>query len=336
MSAFNKLLIVDGSYLLHRQLNQKELSALVDKNKEPTGGVFGFLRSLNLEIHECGNYFPVVVFDHGLSSRRVKIDINYKKSTEKDMSTKIIASNNSFYDYVRNYRRQRSLLAGLLPNFGIPVLMFDGWEGDDLIALLSRISESCLILTDDNDMLQLLTETCQIKQPMGKKLWTLSEFLNEKHYSDVFDFVLYKAIKGDKSDNIPSSCKGVGDKYINDLIKLIRAFLIDRSKNKWKNFSDIIKDSDKVQVLCTEFGLHYRKAYCNFDYERFIKNVELVDLSLVKDYDNIIRSMTATIFDCNSRVSFFDIMSELKDMGITDIPVESLLSAVLIRHRNLK
>ena len=78
---FNKVLIIDGSYLLHRQLHQPRVSDLEN------GGVFGFLRSISKEIHNSKGFFPIVAFDHGLSKRRVEIDPYYKKANERKGSS---------------------------------------------------------------------------------------------------------------------------------------------------------------------------------------------------------------------------------------------------------
>lgn len=325
---FNKVLIIDGSYLLHRQLHQPNLSDL------DYGGVFGFIRSISKEIHNSKNLFPVVAFDHGLSKRRINIDPYYKKANERDTEEKIISSVDSNDEYIRKYRTQRSKLCEILPYVGIPTLMFEGWEGDDIIYLLSKMCNESIISTDDRDMLQLVSENCNIRRPMADEFWDISK-LKEDGYDDVFDFVIHKAIIGDKSDNIPSSCKGVGDIYAKKLSKLIRIFSEDRETNKWHNIDRYPKDDESMKSLCKKANIEFRKAYTNFDFERFIKNVELIDLCLVSDYNTIKTSMIGTLSNCNNDINYMNMAYAFGDMGIRGISIDTLMSDVFSRYRNL-
>ena len=79
---FNKVLIIDGSYMIHRSLHIPEVFELKCSSGERTGGIFGFLRTLSSELRICGDYFPVVCFDEGLAPRRLAADPNYKKAME--------------------------------------------------------------------------------------------------------------------------------------------------------------------------------------------------------------------------------------------------------------
>ena len=74
---YKKILIVDGSFLLHRVLSVPDIFALKNTKGVKTGGVYQFLRSLQREIINDGDYYPVVCFDKGLSKRRTDIDKNY-------------------------------------------------------------------------------------------------------------------------------------------------------------------------------------------------------------------------------------------------------------------
>ena len=325
---FNKVLIIDGSYLLHRQLHQPNIKEL------DNGGVFGFIRSISKEIHNSSNFFPVVVFDHGLSQRRISADLYYKKANERDTEEKLVTSNDIDDEYIKQYRTQRSKLYEILPYVGIPTIMYEGWEGDDLIYLLSNISKQSIISTDDRDMLQLVSETCTIRRPMANENWTMQKLV-ESGYKDNFDFVICKSILGDKSDNIPSSCKGVGDKYVQSLSKLIRGFSDNRDLNSWKNIDRFPKDIETMQMLCNKINVEFRKAYINFDFNRFITNVELIDLHLVKGYDNIIRSIVGTLTNCINCIDYMKMANELVDMDIKEISIDTLITDVFSRYRNL-
>lgn len=332
----NQVLLIDGSYLLHRQLRQPELYSLKNASGDGTGGVFGFLRSFNKEISNYPKYFPVVVFDKGLSQRRIKLDEEYKRANERDTTYKLITSDTVEDEYITQYRKQRTVLSEILPYLGVPVLMFDGYEGDDLIYMVSQMCNDCLLLSDDKDMLQLLSDSCKIRRPMANEYWTLEKFLKDRNYIDTFDFVVYKALRGDDSDNIPSSCKGVGDKTILPLIRLIREFSKDRKTNEWYNLEyNFPKTEEQLKNICDKFNLTYKKAYLNFNADRFIRNVGLVDLNLCDDLDVIEKSVITKLENCHNGVNFFAVMKELSKYNIYDIHIEQIITGVLVKHNNL-
>ena len=201
----NKLLIIDGSFVLHRALHLNDVFDLKNSKGYRTGGIYQFLRMINKEVRTGGQYFPVVVFDMGLSSRRVNLDPDYKNARERARQDQMVLTpEESERDYVKQYRKQRNLLSVILPYFGIPVIKFPGWEGDDLMYILSKVCAECVILTDDRDMLQLLSKTVTVVRPKAEERVTLDSFLSENGYETIRDFVVYKALLGDNSDNIPS------------------------------------------------------------------------------------------------------------------------------------
>ena len=333
---YNKLLIVDGSYLLHRQLHQKEIFELRAANGERSGGVFGFLRSLNREILNCPEYFPVVVFDQGLCPRRVAADENYKHAKERAQQANVILTpEESDCDYVEQYRIQRNKLIILLSFFGIPSIKIYNWEGDDIMYILSKLSRDSIVLTDDRDMLQLLSPTCKVKRPMAKEMWTLESFLEDKNLSDTFEYVICKAITGDGSDNIPGSCKGVGGTNATNLSKVLRTYSIDRSKNLWDSMDNYPSTEKDLRDLCDQLGVKYRAAYLNIDRDRFIKNMELVDLNLVEFDEDVLDSISSTLSTCRNSIDFFAAMKMLSDLSIREFPADVLIENVYSRYCNL-
>lgn len=328
MNELNKLLIIDGSFLLHRALHLSDVFELKNSKGFRTGGIFQFLRMLNKEVREGGQYFPVVVFDMGLADRRTKLDPDYKNARERAKQDQMVLTpEESDIDYVKQYRKQRNLLNVILPYFGIPVLKFPGWEGDDLIYILSKVCEECVILTDDRDMLQLLSEKVTVMRPKAEEYVTLDKFLAENGYTDIHDFVIYKALLGDNSDNIPSAAKGVGKATVNDMVKLVKPYL---------NMRDAYpRDPESLKSICQNNGIKYRKAFLNWDLERFDINLQLVDLSLVKVEPRFLDSIKATISNSEQQCSYFKAIKALADLEITDFDLDSLVREVKLRRAYL-
>lgn len=324
--SYGRILAVDGSYLIHRALHQKQIFELRGPNGERSGGVFQFMRSLKSEMAKNPDYFPVVCWDGGLSKRRVHADPFYKHADERNTDPEVLTTEEADTDYLTQYRKQRAKTMEILSYFGVPSLRFTQWEGDDLIYILTTISEVCRVLTDDKDMLQLLSETTSVRRPMANELIEYDKFLEENGYETIHDFVMQKSITGDGSDNIPSSCNGVGN---GTAIHLIRA-LKECSK---RNIDFRIPDN--VKKLCKDNGMIYRSAFSNFNIERFLINMELVDLKRVKFDQQIYESILATIDSCKNGVNYFACVSVLKSLGINEVSPDEMIQMVSSRYKHL-
>lgn len=332
---YKHVMIFDGSYAIHRALNVPELFNLRNPfTGERTGGVYGTLKIIFSELEKNNTYFPIVVFDNGLASRRLNADPSYKHADIRNNDTSLLTPEELDNDYVTQYRKQRNKLCEMLPYFGIPVLKYKGWEGDDLQKIVSDLTEDTLIVTDDKDMLQLLNKNCRIRRAMADELWTESEFIASHGFDDISDFIIWKAINGDKSDNIPGSCKGVGNASINAFIKIIKSM---RNIDGTFDFSNYPKDIDTMKAYCTSLDVPYKKAYLNFDSTRFLINIELVDLNkvLLDCTDEFIESIKATIENDSECTDYFKAVAALNDMAIKYFPADEFISMIAIRKSNL-
>lgn len=296
-----------------------------------TGGVFQFLRMLNKEVRCAGDYFPVVVFDNGLSSRRTDLYDDYKKALERaKQDAMVLTPEESDIDYVTQYRKQRNLLSVMLPYFGIPAIKIAGWEGDDLIYILTQLAADSIILTDDKDMLQLLSDTCKVRRPMADELWTLDGFLESNQYESIRDFVIYKALLGDNSDNIPSSCAGVGMGTVNELVKLIKLYL----ESSGEGF-EYPKTDKELKAICEQSGVKYRKAYLNWNKDQYAVNLQLVDLGLVEINARVVESIMANIRNSENLANYFSVIKFLSDLEITEFSPDDLMRETKLKRTYL-
>lgn len=339
---YKKILIVDGSFLLHRVLSVPNIFDLRNSKGVRTGGIYQFLRSLAREITIDGDYFPIVCFDQGLSKRRTNTDIHYKKYNEHINATHIhLTPDEQDVDMLTQYRLQRNKITEILTYIGIPTLRFPEWEGDDLMYIISKMSENSLVITDDRDLLQLLSDTCNVRRPKADETWDIDRFLTEGlecgKLNSLSDFVVYKAVIGDSSDNIPSSCTGVGKVLVGSLIPVINHFKTD---DGW-DFTNYPTTEEDMKKLCAEVSeqtgvqIKYRKAFLNFNSYRFFKNVELVDLSKVEFVPEIIDSIKATISNSRSQVDYFRLASAIAECEIRELNIDTLMAIVKNRFANL-
>ena len=294
---YNKLLLIDGSHALHRNIAQPNLWEMRNAEGTRTGGVFGTLNTLLKETSNY-NYFPVVIFDGHLSPRRLAIYDNYKRNKDKQLLLEGVAYEEpTEYDLLQNeqrqeYNRQREVLKEILICLGIPVLHFENWEGDDLIYILTQISKDSIIVSDDKDMLQMICDNaerrCRVRRGMRDEFWDMKSL--EDMGIDQGEYIACKAICGDPSDNIPSACYGVGEKTALGLYKIYQ-----HSRTVTAGFP---QDEKALTEVCKILNISKRKAYLDFDENQFLTNMLLMDLSLVQE--DITQEVLNMIYDAIS------------------------------------
>lgn len=103
---------------------------------------------------------------------------------------------------------------------GIRFLSYNELEADDIVSISAKyLSMYCpnvskiVILTNDNDYQQLSSDHIKVMNMQGK-------LLNQRGTGDPLKDKRMKIVLGDKSDNIPSVCKGVGPKTLEKVIDL--------------------------------------------------------------------------------------------------------------------
>jgi 5'-3' exonuclease len=267
-----------------------------------------------------------------LSKRRIATDINYKCAIDRINEDVVLTDETINDDYVTQYRKQRSMLIDALSFAGIPSLRFNGWEGDDLMYILSKLSKDSVVLTDDKDMLQLVSETCKVYRPMHEQLYDVQKLLSDYNLNTVYEFVINKAIIGDESDNIPGCCKGVSSGTSNNIVKILNI-----CNERGLSFNDLIHSTYDLKAFCKNNDIKFFKSYTNFDLQRFKTNMELIDLKRVdKDItDEIVMSIISNVSNCQNNISYLGFMQKLGEYDVLDINSDELVMNVKLRVKNL-
>lgn len=314
-----KILIIDGSFLLHRALHVGELYELCTSDGIGTGGVFQFLRSMYSEVKNFDCYYPIVCWDAGLAERRLSVYDNYKHDAERkieERELKALGQEPEIDDYLVKYREQRELTMAILKDLGVPSLRFYGWEGDDLLYIVSRMTDDGVVLTDDKDLIQLLSPTIRISRPMAGQLLEYNSYQAEHHDPDMRKFITEKAIVGDVSDNIPKCAEGVGPKTASYI-----AGLMIEHRDDWK---DILSQSTK-------------KAHRNFLSESSLKqfeiNMELIDLNRVKVTSDIVQKISMVIENETHIPDYFKTVAKVGQLEMTDLDINGLIAKLTDLYR---
>lgn len=195
----NITLLIDGSNMFIRNCSIPSLAELINSKGQKTGGIFGTLRSILLEI---GTWNPISIFfimDKSGSNRRKKLYPEYKINRGKGFKTSVINADLTVEERMEYEARARQIevLKELLPLLGIKFCMIPGLEADDIISYLSNIFEYSTICSCDTDFIQLQSKNTIVYNPITRKVRDVEEF-----GSIGPTYALLKSIIGDPSDNI--------------------------------------------------------------------------------------------------------------------------------------
>ncbi len=175
----------------------------VTSQGEPTAATYGFASILLRMLQEKPDYLAVA-FDTGRSFR----DDLYPeyKATRAKMPDEMQVQMDRIYQ--------------LVEAFGFPILEYEGYEADDVLGSVAHrlVREhedlGVRIITGDRDLLQLVTERIIVTLP-GRKLADAENYTPQRVKEELGilprQLVDYKALVGDKSDNIPG-VPGIGHK----------------------------------------------------------------------------------------------------------------------------
>jgi DNA polymerase-1 len=190
-----RLAVIDGKSVFYRGYYAMPGLSLPDGT--PTGGVFGFA-SIAIElIKKLEPDYVAVAWDiKGTSAaKRLEIFPEYKAGRTKP--------SDDFY-------AQLPILREVLAAFNWPLYELDQYEADDIMGTFAVEAkeegvEACLI-TGDYDLLQLIDDNTgvYITRTGSSDLVRYDDAAFEEKYGvKVHQFVEYKALVGDSSDNIP-------------------------------------------------------------------------------------------------------------------------------------
>ncbi|MBS6285548.1 MAG: DNA polymerase I [Haemophilus parainfluenzae] len=193
----NPLVLVDGSSYLYRAFHA--FPPLTNSAGEPTGAMYGVLNMLKSLISQVQPSHIAVVFDAKGKTFRDEMFEQYK-SHRPPMPDDL--------------RKQIQPLHDIIRALGIPLLVIEGVEADDVIGTLavaaSKANQKVLISTGDKDMAQLVDDNIMLINTMNNTLLDRDAVI-EKYGIPPELIIDYLALMGDNADNIPGVA-GVGEK----------------------------------------------------------------------------------------------------------------------------
>ena len=199
MSEFqaNKLVLVDGSSFLFRAFHA--VPPLSNVQGQPTNAIYGVSNMLRKLLHDHNTAYFAVVFDAPGKTFRHDLFPEYK------------AHRPPMPD---DLRVQIQPLHDLIRNLGLPLIMLEGVEADDVLGSLAKTAANLglqvVISTGDKDLAQLVTEQITLENTMTNTVLDISGVI-AKFGVKPEQIIDYLALMGDSVDNIPGIPK-VGPK----------------------------------------------------------------------------------------------------------------------------
>ncbi|MFH1423613.1 MAG: 5'-3' exonuclease H3TH domain-containing protein [Candidatus Nealsonbacteria bacterium] len=201
-----QLLVFDSNSVIHRAFHA--LPPLTTKRGEVVGAVYGFLLVFLKAIKEFQPDFVAACFDVKGPTFRHEKYAQYKAQRPKAPPELYL---------------QIPMVKDVLKNFGVPIFEKQGFEGDDLIGTIAKLSPvETIIISGDSDNLQLINDKIKVYAlRKGVKDTVLYDtvLVAEKYQGlKPKQLIDYRALRGDPTDNIPG-VKGVGEKTATDLLQ---------------------------------------------------------------------------------------------------------------------
>lgn len=249
------LVLIDGSSYLYRAFHA--LPPLTNSKGQPTGAVKGVVNMLRRMTRDYPQSAIAVIFDAKGKTFRDDLYAEYK-ANRPPMPDELRLQVQPIYDVVAA--------------MGLPLLIVEGVEADDVIGTLARQASEqkmdVVISTGDKDMAQLVTEHVTLINTMTETKLDI-QGVKDKYGFGPELMIDYLALMGDSSDNIPG-VEGVGEKTAVALIQGaggIDAIYSDLEKIRTLDFRGAKKMPEKLLEQKEMAYLSYQLATIKTDVE---------------------------------------------------------------------
>lgn len=264
----DNVLVVDGTNLIYR--NHFVHTYRKTKTGIQTGGLYGTIRSLKSYIKTFNPKQIFICFDKSEFTFRNRIYSEYKA---KRKETEIELLN------------QFPMLKEYCKLVNLPFIEVDNYEADDIIGSLSCNAKDYGLnpyaVTGDKDILQLIDKNIKVLYLSNKgPIIYKEDDLMEEYGINANQFLDYKALVGDQSDNIPG-VPGIGKVRASNLLGIYGSLdniyenleeLEGMQKKNIRNYKEQAYLSKKLSKIVCDMELDYDKYFKQYIEEGFNLN----------------------------------------------------------------
>ena len=256
-----RLIVFDSNSVIHRAFHA--LPPLTTKKGEVVGAVYGFLLVFLKAVKEFQPDFIAACFDVKGPTFRHEKYAQYKAQRPKAPPELYL---------------QIPMVKDVLKNFGVPVYEKQGFEGDDLIGTIAKLSPiETIIVSGDSDNLQLIddkTKVYTLRKGVKDTVLYDEKLVTEKYQGlKPKQLIDYRALRGDATDNIPG-VKGVGEKTATELLQRFGTLeniyrKLDEIKPKTKELLVKSKEdafaSKDLAIIIQDVPMDFNLQDCSWD-----------------------------------------------------------------------
>jgi DNA polymerase-1 len=209
----NRLVLIDSFALIYRAFYG--IPPTLTRDGHPINAAYGFASAILAAIKDLQPEYLVACFDLPKKTKRHEDYVEYK-AHRKPMPDDLIP--------------QIQYCKKILESMNIPIVSAEGYEGEDIAATIVHKVKSqksiksegieSIIVTGDSDTFQLVDDRTMVySMARGAQHAVMydEKRVIERYGLPPADFVDYKALKGDTSDNIPG-VPGIGEKTAANII----------------------------------------------------------------------------------------------------------------------
>lgn len=202
-----RFVIIDGNAILHRAWHA--MPPLSTKDGRVISAAYGFTTMLMKVMKELKPSHLAVTFDLPGGTFRHEEFAAYK-AHRVEQPDELYA--------------QIPMVKEVLAGYGIPVYEMSGYEADDVIGTLTKLSPKdaeTIVVTGDLDTLQLVDAKTKVytqRKGMSDIVVYDEAAVQQRFGLKPSQLIDYKAMRGDTSDNLPG-LKGIGEKGASELLQ---------------------------------------------------------------------------------------------------------------------
>ncbi|MCC5795816.1 MAG: DNA polymerase I [Methylophaga sp.] len=298
MTQTKPFILVDGSSYLYRAYHA--MPPLTNRSGEATGTIYGVINMLRKLLKDYDPQHMAVVFDAKGKTFRDDLYAEYK------------ANRPPMPD---DLREQVEPIHNIVKAMGLPLLMIDGVEADDVIGTLAQQATEqgidTVISTGDKDMAQLVNEHVTLVNTMSNTITDIAA-VKEKYGIEPAQIIDYLALMGDKVDNIPG-VPNVGPKTATKLLQ------------QYGSLQGVIDHADEVKG---KLGENLRNALPDLPLSYQLATIKLdVPLDFEPKTLNLQPTDSAALLELFERYEFRTWTQEVRNAPAENAPVSSTTAA---------
>lgn len=255
----SKVLIVDS---LNTFLRSFAAIGHINPSGAHIGGLGGFLKSIGSAIKQLQPTRVILVFDgQGGSTNKRYLYPDYKANRHITKISNWDAFDNQ-EEESESITAQIVRLIDYLKCLPVDLVVIDKVEADDVIGYLAkRFTDKVIILSTDQDYLQLVSENVSIFSPIKKLLYGPTQVIRD-YGIPPHNFLIHKIITGDKGDNVPG-VKGIAAKTLLKLFPVLATEervtlknVLQECEGKDKRYADIYNFRNQLHINEKLMDLH--------------------------------------------------------------------------------